>query len=534
MVFSSSSHTSGSNRWLLVGAGLIVGLVLLPVVGMVMSATQPSGLVQPPPVTMDRLLPLVGRTLALALLVSLCSLMLGTWLAWLAVKTRYFGARLLAQIGVLPLVIPSYLLAAILREEMAPKGTLGSLLGTQGAFMGFSASVIVLTLACTPYVQLLVVAGLRSLSASEDEAARSLGANSWTRFRLLAAPRLRPTWAFSLALVALYVVSDFGAVAVLDCEVLTWELYKARGASDAYRLALGLLISVLPLLALIRLLGGGAQPERHQGAARAEALAPLLFGWPKLVAYCSHLFLVGVGVVIPVVTLVRWLFGGLRNDAGFASIGQPLLTTVFYATVGAALVLLASLLPATATTRRRGRTAWIEHGVYASSSVPGVLLAFGVLHLILYLERETPIMLADRSLWTWLEGGSIFLLLGYVMRFLAQGYAAVKPAILQVDTRLVEAARALGADTFRRLRHVWLPSMTPGLLAAYVLLFIAVAKELPVTLMLMPPGQQTLAYRVFDAQSEASLPDVGLAGLLLLAMVVLVQTGLNRWRRYVR
>jgi iron(III) transport system permease protein len=103
---------------------------------------------------------------------------------------------------------------------------------------------------------------------------------------------------------------------------------------------------------------------------------------------------------------------------------------------------------------------------------------------------------------------------------------------LQVDTRLVDAARSLGAGTIRRLRHVWAPAMAPGLVAAYVLLFVAVAKELPVTLMLIPAGQQTLAYRVFDAQSEASLPDVGLAGLLLVAVVVLVQIALSRWRRY--
>ena len=165
--------------------------------------------------------------------------------------------------------------------------------------------------------------------------------------------------------------------------------------------------------------------------------------------------------------------------------------------------------------------------------MPGILLAFGVLHLVLYLEREAPIQLGNESLWSWLEGGSIFLLLGYIMRFLSQGYAAVKPAIVRVDTRLVDAARSLGAGTLRRLRHVWLPSMAPGLLAAYLLLFIAVAKELPVTLMLLPPGKQTLAYRIFDAQSEASLPDVGLAGLLLLASVVVVQAGLSRWRRYV-
>ena len=509
-------------------------MVLMPVVGMFMSATQPPGLVEPPPLTLDRLVQLVGRTLALAASVSALSLTLGTWLAWVAVRSSYRFSGTLAQLGILPLVIPSYLIAAILREELAPQSMWGSLLGVESAFMGFGASVLVLTLSCTPYVQLLVTAGLRSLPASEDEAARSLGASSWTRFRRLAAPRLRPTWAFSLALVALYVVSDFGAVAVLDCEVLTWELYKARGARDAYRIALGILVCIIPLLAAVRLLQGRAKPDRHQGAARAPSAPPSLQTGPRALAYLSHVFIVGLGVIIPVSTMVRWVLAGLEHDAGFASIGGPLVTTVIYATLGAAVVLAASLLPAAFSSRSQSKGAWIEHGTYATSSVPGVLLAFGVLHLVLFLEREAPISLGDESLWSWLEGGSVFLFMGYIMRFLSQGYAATKPAILQVDTRLVDAARSLGAGTIRRLRHVWAPSMAPGLLAAYVLLFVAVAKELPVTLMLIPAGQQTLAYRVFDAQSEASLPDVGLAGLLLVVVVVLVQVALSRWRRYAR
>ena len=128
------------------GAWLVAGMVLMPVVGMFMSAAQPPGLVEPPPLTLDRLVPLVVRTLALASCVSALSLSLGTWLAWVAVKSSYRFSGVLAQLGILPLVIPSYLIAAILREELAPQSPLGSLLGVEDAFMGFGAAVLVLTL----------------------------------------------------------------------------------------------------------------------------------------------------------------------------------------------------------------------------------------------------------------------------------------------------------------------------------------------------------------------------------------------------
>lgn len=522
----------GAPRLLWGAAWIVVGLVLLPLVGMVLSANQPPGLVEPPPISLERLWPLVGRTLALAASVSVLTLSLGTWLAWVEVRTSYPGGRLLGMLAILPLAVPSYLLATIVREMMAPAGEVGALLGTDGPFTGLLPSILVLTIACTPYVQILVGAALRRLPASEDEAARSLGAGPWRRFISLAAPRLRPTWAFSLVLVALYVVSDFGAVAVLNCEVLTWELYKARGARDAYMLALGMLVCVLPLLAGVRWLHGVAEVERHQG--RARPYTPYALGSVScLLSYLGHLVIVGVGVVVPVLALVSWVRSGMEHGVEFAPIMDSLWTTVVYATVGGLVVLLASIPAAAVTSGGRGRLAGLmEHGVYLTSSVPGVLLAFGVLHLVLSLKRAAPWSVGEISGWSWLEGGGVFLLVGYVMRFLAQGYAAVKPAILRVDQRLLEAARSLGAGHWRRLNHVWGPSMAPGLAAAYVLLFLGVAKELPVTLMLIPAGQQTLAYGIFDAQSEGSMPDVGVAGLLLLVLALLVQVAVHRWRRH--
>ena len=117
------------------------------------------------------------------------------------------------------------------------------------------------------------------------------------------------------------------------------------------------------------------------------------------------------------------------------------------------------------------------------------------------------------------------------MRFLSEGYAALKPAIVNLDLRQEESAKTLGASPKRIFQKITLPALKPGLQAAYLLLFIAIAKELPITLMLTPLGKQTLAYRIFDAQQEGVLPDAGLAALLLLGMALCVQLALLRWSK---
>ncbi len=518
--------TSLRHRMLKVGAGAIVALVLLPTLGLVAFYFDPPSLFAPPPLGIERLWPPVLRSLGLAAAVSALSAALGTWLAWLEQRCAYPGRRLLSLLSVLPLAVPSYLLATILRESFAPRGFFGALLGRETPFAGFWPAVCVLALTCTPYVQLLVGAALARFPVAEDEAARSLGAGPWRRFRQLVVPRLRPTWAFALMVVGFYVISDFGAVAVVDCRVLTFELYNAKGARDAVVIGAAILALVVPALVGLRLLHGRrtnlSSLSGERGGERL-VLGPVA----RCAAWLTHGLVIGFGVLLPVVLLGRWVAGGLAHAAAFAPIGAPLLNSLVIAVGGALLTVLLAIVPAWSVTRGGGR-AWQEHGTYLTSSLPGILVAVGLLQLTLALKRYAR---AGTGLWESLEQAGTFLFIGLAMRFVAEAYAALKPALLRLDPRTDEAARNLGAGPWRRLLRVNLPLLAPGLGAAGLLVFLAVAKELPITLLLTPRGHPTLAFRIFDAQQEGSLPDVGLAGLLLLGLVLAMQLALMRWRR---
>lgn len=500
----------------------VVSLVLLPLAGLWLAWLTPPGLIDPPPITADRVWPLVGRTLALALMVAFGSAALGTALAWTQHRAAWRGRKVMTALAILPLAVPSYLLAAIVREGMAPRGWAGELLGRDGAFTGFWPAVMVLTVACVPYAQLMVGASLERLSIAEQEAARSLGAGPWRRFRTLVLPRLRPAWALSMVLVTLYVVSDFGAVAVLDCEVLTWELYKASGSRDAVVLAGCIVACVVPLIAGFRLLHGRTESERPSGGPRSADLPRLRGGW-LAGTWALHLGVVGLGVVLPTVALVSWVAAGLEHGVRFASLSGPLMNTAMFTVVAASLTLTLALGPAWVAARDTRRFGgWLDHGVHLTSSLPGVLVGFGVLQLSLGLRREVP--LGDGTFWTGLSAAGVFLMLGYAMRFMALAVDTLEPVILRLDPRQDEVARSLGAGAWRRWRSVTMPQLAPGLVAAWLLVFLAVAKELPITLMLTPLGKQTLAYRIFDAQQEGSLPDVGAGGLTLLGLALLVFT----------
>ena len=239
---------------LLSGATIAV-LVLLPVAGLVFALIDRP--LDPFTGAQVSLLGLLGdsgvltllvRSVLLSVCVAIGSVALGGWLAWVEHRTRV--PRWWSLLTLLPLAMPSYLVAATLRTSLSQGGWLGGVLGIPH-LTGFLVATVVLSVITAPLSQLIIGAALARSSASEEEAARILGASPGQVFRDITLPRLRPAMGFSGVIALLYAISDFGAVAVLDVPVLTWRLYLAVESSDIAKAAIlggATLLATLPLL----------------------------------------------------------------------------------------------------------------------------------------------------------------------------------------------------------------------------------------------------------------------------------------------
>lgn len=508
-------------------AGLLIGLLDPP--------PDPFGM---PPVSLGQLLQrsraleLLRNSVLLSVAVSVGAVASGGWLAWAEQRLAYPGRSLLATLSLLPLASPSYLVAAAVAVLLSPGGLIGDALGL-GRLSGLWIAALVLSVVCAPYVQLLVGAALARCPAAEEEAARSLGARPLAAFRVAVLPRLRPAIALSALISLLYAISDFGAVAVLDCPVLTWRLYEAvkgQQLPQATLLGIAVMAVTLPLFVLSRLVHG-ARPQRGTAnprpPTRRRPSAGVLAG-----TYLLHAAVIGIGVVVPVATMAGWVAEGLRRGLPFAAPWAASRDTLIAALLGAAVTGLLSAAPAWVAARdRRAVAAPVEQATLLTSALPGVLLALGLVLASLQLSRSLP---DGRATYAALTGSGALLMAGYAVRFLAEGFAALKTSILQLDPRQEESARVLGASRARWLGRIALPALAPGIAASALLLFLAILKELPVTLLLGGAvGLRTLAFRVWDRYNEALWHDAGLAGLLLIAMSLSVVVATLRWRRHV-
>jgi iron(III) transport system permease protein len=464
----------------------------------------------------------LARTLLLAVSVSLSAAVAGTAQAWLLTRSDVPGRRLWRVVGPVPLVVPSFLGAATFVSSFGREGIVTDLLAPFGVESlprpeGFWGAWFVLTVFTTPYVLLPVMARLVSLSPSLEESARLLGRRPVAVFRTVVLPQIVPSITAGALLVFLYTVSEFGAVTVLRYDTLTTSIYATRLFDRPRSLALSLVLAVVALAVVV---GERAVARRVPVVEAARARRPLQvplrrWRWPAALALVLWF---GATLVGPGATLVRWVRDGFaaagdrRLAIDWPELGRLTTTTAGVGLV-AALAAVAAVLPtAYLLARHRSRVASSVNAVVVGGfALPGIVIALSLIAWSLSND-----LLAE------LYQGYTLLIVAYVVHFGAQALRSSQVAVAAVPSRMIDAARVLGARRARVLRTVEIPAMAPGLAAGGGLVLLSVMKELPVTLLLAPIGTETLATHIWGTYNEALLGQAGVASLVLLATSALL------------
>ena len=137
--------------------------------------------------------------------------------AWLTARSDLPFRRLWSVLLALPLVFPSYVGAFAIASALGPRGMLQDLLEPLGVqeipqIYGFAGAWLALTLFSFPYTLLPVRVAIQGVDRSLEEASRGLGQSGIATFFRVTLPQLRPAIVAGSLLVALYTLSDFGAV----------------------------------------------------------------------------------------------------------------------------------------------------------------------------------------------------------------------------------------------------------------------------------------------------------------------------------
>lgn len=491
---------------------LIAAAVSLPLVYLIVRAVE-GGSEAVEYLLRPRTLAIFTNSLVLTVAVVCASGIIGVAFAWLTTRTQLPYRRVILVIGLLPMVIPSYIGSLALIEVFGPVGTLQKLLAPLGVrrlpdIYGLFGATFAITLFTYPYFVLPVRAAMLRLDRSLEESARSLGLSQGELFWRVTLPALRPAFAAGALLTALYTLSDFGAVMVMRYNAFARAIYVAySSAFDRNRAAILALVLVVctGVLALMEARASGAMRMYRVGKGASRAMELVALGRWRIPALVFLAVLLSLGVVLPVVTLTGWAVNPTPSPIDMKH-AESSWNAVVTSGLTAVIVALAAVPLALLVRRSSSRRARVLLGLpYIGSALPGVVIG---LALVFFGANALPALYQTLPL----------LIFGYAIRFLPYGLAATRNSLAGVSPALEEAAQSLGANRARRLLRVLLPLTWPGIAAGMGLVFLNAMKELPTTLMLAPIGFNTPATRIWMASEAGQLHLIGTPGLLLMAL----------------
>jgi len=453
---------------------------------------------------------IVGRTFLLIVLVTIISVAVAVPVAWLTVRSNIPLRKVLSVASVLPLVLPSFVMATTVIEMYSPRGVIQGWLSGLGVnelpeIYGLGGATLVLVLMTYPYVLLTVRGALRRMDPALEEAARAMGYGPVHTFRAVTLPMLRPAIAGGSLLVALYTLSDFGGVALLRYQTFTSTImihYELINRTLAAALSLVLvIIAVMLLLGEGFTRGSGAYHRSTVGAVRSSRRVDL--GRLRWLGAAAVGLPVLIGLVIPVGVLIHWLVRGLLNNQELIPLLIPARNSLFVSLLAAVVTVMAALPVAILAVRFRSRMSRLfERSIYIGFGLPGVVVALSLVFFGINVAHPL-----YQSIW--------MLVFAYGVLFLPASLGPLRSSLLQVSPRIEEAAQSLGRSQWRVIFSVTIPLVMPGALAGGAMVFLLTMKELPATLILSPIGYKTLSGSIWDAASDAFFAKTAAAALVL-------------------
>ena len=534
---------AGSRRWSFtldtwtVIAATIGIFVAIPVCSVLLTALGPSDGIWSHLVS--TVLPVyVGNTLWLMIGVAIGTIVIGTSTAWLVTMYRFPGRRILSWALLLPLAVPSYILAFVITDQLEYAGnvqsTLRAVFGWTSArdywfpeIRSLGGATIVLSLVLYPYVYLLARAAFLEQSFGLFETSRTLGRGPIASFFSIAVPLARPAIAVGVALALMETLNEYGTIEFFAVPTLTAGIFDVwlnmDSTAGAAQLASVLVAFTLVLVVIERT--SRRSRRYHDTTSRVQALpeyplSPAL-GTAALV-WCAAP--VALGFVLPACVLADYamVFYPVTLEANYVAYAWNSLMLAVWAAVIVAIAGIALAYGVRLSPQRamRGLAEFASIG-YA---VPGAVLAVGIMVPLGYFDNAVDAMsrkLFGLPLGLLISGTATGLVIGYVVRFLALGYRTVDSGLSRVTPSIEGAARTLGSSPTRALLRVHVPIIRPSVITAALLVFVDTMKELPLTLILRPFNFDTLATFVYQYASDELLEECALGALTIVVAGVI-------------
>jgi len=470
----------------------------------------------------SRQLILLGRSLTIAVSATAVAFGLGLPVAIILSAKDLPCRRLFYFLVLVPILIPSYVMAGAWIHLLSPSGFINSILA---CLFGPSAKLTVFSVfGCTwclgmsffPIIAFIVAAGLSELDSSLNDIAR-LSTGRWGVFWHSSFPQMRPHLAASICLVMIFVLAQYGVPSLLGLNTYPVEIFAQFSAfyddTGAVAAAIPLIILVIFLVLLQRWIMRNHTYFRITPAS--ETTNPIRLGKFRCGAICLLIFLFIITTVLPFLSVLAGAQSFAKIVSTLHSSCEGILNTSILALSAAVIsTVIAFPIGCHLVHNRSSFTRMLDIICWLPIAIPGTIMGLGIIKLtssFLALQRN--------------DSFGLLLLLAYMGMFSAFSIRIFEAAHRRADPNITEAAVMDCPRWYQKFFYVDIPLHARAIAASIIMVFVLVIGELNATVLLIPPGKATLAVSVdnllhYGANATASALCLIEAGLVILAAVL--------------
>ena len=469
----------------------------------------------------------VLNSLVLVIGVVALTLFIGVLAAWFLVFYDLPFKKLISTLLVLPIAIPPYAVAYCYAAITDKGGSIDNVLSAINLGESYLSMlnvrslmgcIFVLSLTLFPYIFLILKYSFQNNALKIIESAANLGVSKIKLFFNFALPISRPALVAGITLVIMETLADFGVVSYLGINTLSVGIYKAWFGFDdlqsSARLSVVLLIFTLSIILIEKYLRRNKK-ENYTSLGQYKGVNSLFNS--KITFPIFFLFaIVFLSFIVP----IFWLITNVSLQS-FNNVN-----TVFYAAfnsfkvafIGAFVIIsFATFIIFTKRVFKINILSFIINFSKIGYAAPGIVIAIGVISPSLFVDKQINQFFSyfGKDIGLILSGSITILIFAYLVRFLSVAFNPIESGLEKVSEKIDYSALNLGANKQTLLFKIHLPMIISSCLIAFLLIFIDILKELPITLILRPFNYNTLSVLTFEYASSEQLAQAALPALLI-------------------
>ncbi len=476
---------------------------------------------------------LLFNTLALAGATTSITVLLGVPLGTLFAKTDLPLRRFFAALFIIPLLIPSYILAVAWFYCLGRSGIVASVFGeavgtvTSNILFGFAGTLFVMVSALLPIVIILTMVYLRMVKQDMEEAGRLYG--SWSVvLRKITLPLILPGIALGALITFILTLGEFGVPSFLRFDVYSVESFTRFSAfydfNSATAAAVPLGIITIVVLVIERLfLRRKVFVFRTTGMIGSEnkmAVVPL--GKSKVFFMIAVSILVSVLVVVPLcVLLCKSVSISAYSEAIVRSI-DSIMRSLLYASVGATCLVVLGFFLGYILDRKALRLYYAADSIAVFLfALPGAVIGIGLSGL--WNTQGTNYIYASMAI----------IIFGYIAQYMALGERIMAATFPYVSLSMEEAAQIAGVGWYHRIFKILVPLIKRGMFATWLICFIFCLRDVGITMMVYPPAHDTLPVRTFTLMANSPDNIISALCVTMIMITLLPLCGLGLVKKYI-